>query len=161
MSPDGREPSGTKETGLFSTNYYPPCCHLSLLNRTFLNLASVSVFCSLGTFSSQVSSNALSFHGDRKYQTGGEFSRTHVTVDIPLPTGQMTPPPPRKKKEWMEKENSSWVQLYLSRSDIRSQRHAGSAATEPTMCYFTHKTLSDPIVFTSLAMTRVGDWNTK
>lgn len=86
-----KEPSGTKETGLFYTNYYPLCCHLSLLNRTFLNSASVSVFCSFGTISLQVSSDALSFHGDGKYQPGGEFSRTHVTVDIPLPTGQMTP----------------------------------------------------------------------
>lgn len=90
-SPDGGEPSGTKGTALFCTNYYPPCCHLSLLNRTFLNSASVSVFCSLGTFPLQLSSHALGFHGDRKYQAGGEFSRTRVTVDIPLPTGQMTP----------------------------------------------------------------------
>lgn len=51
----------------------------------------LSVFCSFGTISLQVSSDALSFHGDGKYQPGGEFSRTHVTVDIPLPTGQMTP----------------------------------------------------------------------
>lgn len=53
MSPDCRVQShlGQKKR-VFYTNYYPPCCRLSLLNRTFLNSASVSILFSRHHFSS-------------------------------------------------------------------------------------------------------------
>lgn len=132
------------------------CCHHKLPNRTFFNC--VSILFSLHLFTSDFLNPPLGFHGDRENQAG-EFSRTHVAVDIPH--SDMKNDPPRKKSWWNKKillECTSTCQEVTS-VGLRSQLKAClQPQLKPMPHYACNHFSSNSICILSM-MTADEDWN--
>lgn len=112
------------------------CCHHKLLNRTFLHC--VSILFSLHLFTSDFL-KAPGFPW-RQRKLGRWILKDSCSC------GYST----FWQEKWMKKDNSTWVHLYLSRSDVsRSQKSAEGLFNNHSskLCHIMHVIIFHPTVF--------------